>query len=287
MDIKKRVEELNSKILITVQTRGRLDRNLQNTINSIPPYIREHVLVFTYPGEVDSLKKVLPDVKSIIGVPHDSIGELRYKVLKASPMNTLIMDDSLNFHTREPSEIGVETKHPLKGIVEKHFTEEKRGELMLEMFEWIANKLDSNDYGMVGLSNRPTNWQLEGEEAINQRIWGIWGVNIDMFNNLKDVKMSGRHVKEDMYLQLKFLTHGIPTTSSVKFAFDRRGGINSPGGVSRYRNLEMLHKQADYMVEQFPQYVSKIMKSAKSMKGFEGEVPDIRVKWSKAYTDNV
>lgn len=287
MDIEGRVKELNNKILITLQTRGRLDRKLQNTINLIPPYIREHVLVFTSPDEVDPLKKVLPDVKSIIGVPHDSIGELRYKVLKASPMNTLIMDDSLNFHTREPSQIGKETAHPLKGIVGKHFTEEKRGELVLEMFEWVANKLDSNDYGMVGLSNRPTNWQLEGEEVINHRIWGIWGVNIDMFNNMKDVKMSGRHVKEDMYLQLKFITNGIPTTSSVRFAFDRRGGINSPGGVSRYRNLEILHKQADYMVEQFPQYVSKIMKSAKSMNGFEGEVPDIRVKWSKAYTDNV
>ena len=281
--ILKRVAYVSDTATIVVLTRGRASKRKQTTIMGMPDYLRKLIVVITSPDEVEAYEQLDLGVYAVIGVPHDNIAELRHTVIQGFDEHIIMMDDNLKFHTRKPSEIGVGTKHPCKGVSPKHFTEERRGEIMLEMLEWFADQLNSDVYGMVGLSHRPTNWDKPMEPQENKRIFAIWGLNKHLYNQLPAIPWDQYPIKEDMILQLSFLTNGIPTVYSVEFAFQKSGDANSKGGCSRYRNEKMMSDIAERLASRFPGIVSVVDKKAKSWNGVDDVIKDVRVSWAKAF----
>lgn len=285
-----RIKTIFEKVSLVMPTRGRAKLSSQKTIQNLAPSIAKNLLVVTAPDEVEALTKEIGHlVKTVAGVPHNNIGELRQSVLDAlDKENIIFVDDSLNFHVRHPSELGSETKYPLKGICPQHFTPQTIERLYVEMLEWMVAQLDSNRFGMVGLSARPANNFNEESYSINKRVCGVWGINNKLYHSLPvRPNMALFPIKEDMYMELSFLTHGIPCISYYHYAFDRMGGVNTPGGCSRYRNNKNCEEHADRLAQQFPNYVKKVLKNAKSWNGFGDKVWDVRVQWNKAYLDSI
>lgn len=291
MDIDDRVFDIFEEVQYVVVTRGRVDPKLQMTLKNIPHILRQYVLVATAPDEVDDLRQLLSDlnleVDAVIGFEHNFLGQLRQQVVDGFKQNIVFIDDMFTFHAREHSDTGVETKYMLKQLSEKNFTEERREEIMVDMFEWVTCKILTGKFGMVGISNRPSNNNILWDEVYNDRIGGFWGINYEIYSNMDNPpQMDTVITKEDMHLELSMLIEGIPVVKSSTYAFNRSGGANSNGGCSLYRNVDLMEHDALQLKELFPDYVHIKDKPAKSWGnvGDRETFKDVTIQWKKAYS---
>lgn len=278
------------KTTIYIPTMGRIDE--QTTLRVLPNEVRRHVVVACPPNEVDLLKarwgESVCDVRIING---RHIGFVRQRCIEDSPSDYIIfVDDRLDFHVRAKSEKGIATKYPLKVLTDTHFTEKTRAQHVTDMFTWMAEQLFTDKYGMVGVSRRSSNNQRHGEgaqpEAVyNERICSFWGLNRKLYNQLDGTpKFSDMMLKSDLYITLHFLTNGIPTISTHKYAYGRKGGANSRGGCSVYRDSKRLTESARLLKQHFPPFVTLSNKGTKSWKGDFGDITvDVIVHYKRAY----
>lgn len=275
-------------VRIFMPTRGRVEKKLQVTLKKLHPGVHKYITMVCHPGEREQhLKNWGSSLRDIIEVEANHIGEVRQKCIELSDTDNIIfVDDSLDFHVRAESEKGTTTEYPLKGMIEKHFYPETIECHQLEMFDWILDKLESNKYGMIGVSRRSDNCHhLDSDEIVNDRLCSFWGINRKLFNSLPgNPKFSDMPLKEDFYIILNFLTNGIPLISSYKYAYGRPQGANSSGGCSIYRKLDLSNKSAEMLKGYFPDFVSITEKSTKTWHGeFEDRAIDVRVSCKKAY----
>tara|TARA_R110000803_G_scaffold210835_1_gene284183 strand:+ start:48911 stop:49888 length:978 start_codon:yes stop_codon:yes gene_type:complete len=285
-----RVDAIFKGTAFVVNTRGRVDDKLQHTLKNIPQILRDNIYVVTIPEEVDSLTELLDSlnisVLGVLGVSHNFLGQVRQDILDEFKCNVVFIDDMFTFHAREHSDTGIETTYMLKQISEKNFTAEKRESIMIEMFEWVVEKLNLSCFGIVGISNRPSNNNIKFDEVYNDRIGGFYGVNYDLYKSLKNSpKFDDIVTKQDMYMILNFLTNGIPCVKSSKYAFNRSGGSNSKGGCSIYRNVQLMEHDAIELKNMFPNFVNLKDKPTTSFKNV-GDIKsfkDVMVQWKKAY----
>ncbi len=272
--------------VIFMPTRGRMDTKLQATLNVLPDDLKEYLIIVCHPGEEGWFEENYGNVKQVLPMEATHIGEVRQKCIDlADTDNIIFVDDSLKFNVRAKTEHGVETKYLLKGMTEKHFRKETIDAFLVDMFFWIIEQLFSDEYGMVGISRRPSNNFVEPNFKLNDRICSFWGINRKLFNSLPDSpKFSDMQLKEDFYISLHFLTNGIPNITSYSFAYDRAGGANTKGGCSIYRNLANSNKSALELQKHFPDFVKIREKSVKSWGGeFEETAMDVTVSSKKAY----
>lgn len=275
-------------VRIYIPTRGRTDKKQQQTLKNLHQDLHKFVTLVCYPGEKEfHFKNFGNSIGEIIEVDHSHIGDLRQKCIDMSDTDIILfLDDNLDFHTRKESEKGTTTMYPLKGMIEKHFKKESIKNFQLEMFEWIAEKLRSEKYGMVGVSRRSDNcYHLDEEEKLNDRVCSMWGINRKIYNSLPNhPKFSDVSLKEDFYIILHFLTNGIPLISSYNFSYGKPSGANSKGGCSLYRKIEASNESAHILFKHFPEFVTVTEKGTKSWGGEFGETAlDVRVNWKKAY----
>lgn len=282
------------KNLLVVTTSGRADVKRQETLKNLPSIITKKVIVTTKPNEVEKLKKVYKQlnivVKKVIGVEHNTISDLRQFVMSTFKRNIIFIDDNINFHAREWSTTGKETKGLLKGINSKYFNDNKKNRIFLEMFTWIVSMLESNEYGVVGISARAGNNTAKKGVDYNSRIFAFWGVNYKLWESIGKPDMRDTKTKEDFVLQLMFLTNGIATIKNNNFAFDKCGGANSSGGCSSYRSIELMNKEAVMVKQMFPEYIEIVEKPNKRWNyenDEDGTFKDLRIKWKKAYSGDV
>jgi hypothetical protein len=272
--------------VIFVPTRGRVDQQI--TLRQLPPTVLSRVIIACHPGEEVELSRQWGSyVLDVIPIKANNIGQVRQQCIDLSSSDYItFVDDSLDFHVRTESEKGRTTKYPLKVMSEIHFTKETLERHMTEMFDWISNRLHSDRYGMVGISRRSSNaYNLEEEVVLNERVCSFWGVNRKLLNQLKGhPKFSDMSLKEDFYITLHFLTNGIPTITSYKYAYGRAGGgANSPGGCSIYRSPAKHEKSAYDLKEHFPNFVTIHNKGTVSWQGFDHKTIDVIVRCKKAF----
>jgi hypothetical protein len=286
-----RVSKIFSETKFVVNTRGRIDNKLHHTLKNIPRILSRNIIVITIPQEVEPLKNLLEElnieVDEVWGIHHNYLGQARQDTLDRFKCNVVFIDDMFTFHAREHSDTGIETTYMLKQISKKNFNADKRESIMIDMFEWVVEKLNLGCFGVVGISNRPSNNNIKFDEVYNDRIGGFYGINYELFRTLKnDPKLDDMITKQDMYIILHFLQNGIPCVKSSKYAFNRSGGANSKGGCSIYRDVGLMDHDARALKSLFPQYVNLKDKSAISWKNV-GDVKtfkDVMVQWKKAYT---
>lgn len=286
-----RVFNIFEDVQYIVVTRGRIDPKLHHTLKNIPHILRQYIVVVTSVNEVEPLDKLFDvlgiKVEAIVGIDHEHIGELRHKIITMFGCNLVMIDDQFTFHAREHSDQGVETTYMLKQISKKNFSAEERERIMMEMFEWTTKKILSGKFGMVAISNRPSNNNMQYDEIYNDRIGGYWGINWEVYSNMTVVPdMSKMKTKEDMYFELCCLQQGIPVVKSSTYAFNRSGGANSKGGCSRFRDLACMTADAEKIQFMFPDFVNLKDKPAQSWGNF-GEADtfkDVTVQWKRAYT---
>lgn len=292
MDKSERIYNIFKDVIYVIVTRGRVDKKLQMTLKNIPPILRQYILVATAPDEVEDLRTLLEndlniEVDCVLGVEHNFLGQLRQTLVDKFKCNIVFIDDMFTFHAREHSDTGVETKYLLKQVSEKNFTVESRERIMIELFEWVTSKINSGKFGMVGISNRPSNNNILWEEVYNDRIGGFWGINYDLYSNMENPpQMDTVITKEDMHLELSMLIEGIPVVKSSTYAFNRSGGSNSRGGCSLYRNVDLMEHDALQLKKIFPDFVHIKDKPAKSWGnvGNRETFKDVTIQWKRAYS---
>ena len=276
------IEDIN----IFLPTRGRVDRQVTLHHLSDAPVILGRMTIVCHPGEEARFRSDWGVKCKIMALPVDNIGEVRQQCMEQSDKDYIVfIDDSLNFHVRAESGRDVATKYPLKVMTNKHFTKMQRRDYLVDMFGWIIEMLQTDDYGMVGISRRSGNQNVEGEVVYNSRICSFWGINRKLFNTLDNgPRFSDMVIKEDFYIALHFLTNGIPIVLNYKYAYGRAGGANSIGGCSIYRKLALSNESAFILKRHFPGFVNVRVKSTKSWQGdFGDKAYDVMVNWKKAY----
>ena len=272
-----------------ISTSGRVDIKLQQTLKNLPSFITEKIIVTCPKVELEPLKKLIEtlDIKvaGVMGIDHNNLSELRNLLINKLKRNVLFIDDNMNFHAREYSDIGGETKYLLKGLNDKYFSKQLQEKLFYEMFGWITEKLNSGHFGMVGLSSRAGNNFIKTEEVYNNRICAFWGVNYDNYIKAGSPDLGTISTKQDFFLELSFLKAGIPCVKTSTFAYDKCGGSNAKGGCSRYRDIDRMDNDSRKLVECFPQNVSIVIKDASKWSNLDGETfNDVKIGWKKAYS---
>lgn len=276
--------------VVILNTRGRVDK--QFTLSCLIDEILEHIIIVCYPGEFELLNEHWGHkVMGIIEHPNNlnNIGSIRQWCIDTfdNVSNIIFIDDNIKFSVRLNSEKGENCKFPLHQLIDKHFTQSTIKFVQLEMFKWIIDNLNTNEYGMVGISQRSGNNNELKDYNINSRIYAFWGVNLDLYNSIPQRKLSDVELKEDFYLTLHFLTNSIKTITSYKYAFDKCGGANSKGGCSTYRTIDKHNESSKILKQHFPNYVSIVEKNTKSWNGFDNKSLDVRINWKKAYNDSL
>lgn len=276
---------MGSRIIIT--TRGRLD--FQPTLNNLHVELRKLVTLICYPGEkIHHDKNWGHEVSEIIEHPKEfkHLGQIRKWCIENFDENVILLDDNLVFQVREFSELSNNCKFPLHQVTPKHFLPNSILRIQMEMFEWVIGKLNSNKYGVVGISSRQGNNRIGQTELENKRFFAFWAVNKKVYGEIKPYLFEKFPNKNDFCIGLEFLSKGVPNIISYKYAFNKQGGANNKGGCSIYRNISNSNKEAYDLYDLFPDFVRVREKSVKSWGGdFEDKLKalDVTCYWKKAY----
>lgn len=273
----------DNDLRIVVGTKGRVNKQL--TIKNL--WAIPHLIdLICHPDDYDGLYELYNGkVRSISVYPielDNNLGEQRQWIVEqTSEKYLLLMDDNLSFNTRSPSMTGNETKFPLKGMIEKHFPQEKMYEEQINLLNTVMEKIKEPDVGVVGLSQRSGNNRVEGRYKENTRIFAFSLIDISLMKE-HGIKFNDVNLKQDFYVNLSFLTRGYKNVCVYDYAFDKPSA-NMVGGCSTYRTPEKSNEAARILQSKFPDFVSIRKKSTKSWDGFEDTAEDVMIKWQKAY----
>lgn len=270
-----------------IPTRGREGR--QKTLQELSPDLRKQVVLVADKGDQKTLCDEWQDqVKDILSMNVANLSQKRQRCIEYSPTDLVIfMDDNCDFHTVHPSDTGVETKFPLKGLIKKNFTDQTRYKHLQEAVDWLLEQL-SGRYGMAGLSHRSDHRRFADRPFTpyedNTRLFGVWGIDLGKLRLMDPTpRFDDVVLKQDFYMALKFLTAGIPTIKTYEYAFGKPYGSNQKGGCSSYRTPELMKEEAKKLRDMFPGIVTPYIKSSISWNDMPTKVWDVRINWKKAY----
>lgn len=273
--------------IIAVITRGRVDT--QVFLENVPEHIRSLVTLCCHPGELQMHKKRWGNrLANIIEYGKDctNLGEARHWLMEYCRQNSISyaiqVDDNVRFAARVNRLGQIDFDLPLLNLT-NNFNDDLQSDIIVEMFSRMIYQL-STGYGMVGISHRSGNNRKKQEVEDCARLFGIWGINVKKYFNLK-YRFYDNPYKEDFHMQLAFLTSGIPTCCNNSFTFDKSRS-NSNGGCSIYRNLENVNKGSELLHKFFPQFVNLVDKDCNHWDNL-GEGTKMRketvIQWKKAY----
>ena len=188
----------------------------------------------------------------------------------AEPEHTAIMlDDDLRFSIRIDRE---DMRESSLRMADQEDVEE-----ILEALD----DLISDEVAMSGVSARFGNNNLTQEINYCGRQMQVHAVDVNFFRE-KDIRPSKVICKSDFFMTLSVLTNGRENAVIGWATVDQAKGSNSEGGVSVYRNFEVLNEGAERLRAFFPDYVTVVEKTTK-WKGIDRPFNDVRVAWKKAY----
>lgn len=272
---------------IFVVTRGRV--NDQQFIESVPKDIRGLITICCHPGELEFHKyKWGNEVEDVIEYGADCTNNsmARDWVMKFCKKRgikyAIQIDDNIRIASHTD---GDEVDFKLKLLtIANNFDEDSQNVIYLEMFFTMLSNLRKG-YGMVGISHRSGNNRKKFEFEENTRLFAIWGINVDYYFKFKK-SFADTVCKQDFYMQLVFLTHGVKTICDNRFTFDKVKGANANGGCSIYRNISNVNEASEFLKKNFPDFVTIVDKSNNNWSNF-GEDENVRkeviVHWKKAY----
>jgi glycosyltransferase involved in cell wall biosynthesis len=280
---------------IFIPTRGRVDRQI--TLQNLPENIRQEVTLVGDPGEVVALnKKWGQQVHQVIHVGDCSnLSEKRQRcVERASTDYIIFIDDNCTFHTIHHSDRGQITKSPIIMINDKNFTSKSQKHHLNQLFNWIITQLQTDKYGMVGVSHRPDVKGLSKIDLnssnlylLNRRFFAMWGINRKLMLKLPgSPKFNDVILMQDFYMILQFLTNGIPVIKTYEYAFDKQGS-NTEGGCSTYRTPELLLSESLKLQRMFPGFVTIKNKGTSNWKRFGNQTIGIILHTKKAYDNAI
>lgn len=272
----------NVKIILT--TRGRVEN--QHTLRNLQ--INNLLTIVCYKGERERLLELYEEkVTDIIEYPEwcSNIDLVRFWCITEFDNDYIIfIDDNLSFSARIKAEKGEGSKFPLHVLNIKNFNVETIAKIQLDMFQLIIEKLKSDKYGIVGISQRSGNNNHEEDFEENFRVYAFWGINKKLFlPYIEEYNIQNYTFKGDLYTFIFLLSKGIKNLCIYKYAFDKVGGANSKGGCSIYRTKEVIIKEALQLKEDFPEFVKVKEKNSKSWNNLEDKIIDVNIFWKKAY----
>lgn len=204
-------------------------------------------------------------------VPCYLSSQRQYLLSNSKNKYVFLMDDDLSFQFRENGKLRNCTPNDMERMLSsvlKHHS----------------------DFPIVGISSRFGNNRVLEDFVDNTRVSRCYSVDTDIFKSLNiTIAPFEPFIMQDFYLVLQFLTRG--KTNRVLYNFSQGdGGSNTEGGVSKYRNPELMKKVADFLHEKYPHFVVvKEKKTKGSWKNFpkdkEGNSirTDVNIFWKRAY----
>ena len=244
-----------------IPTYGRTHR--QETLNAFPvEWVRRTALVCR-PEEAEALRRYGVEV---LAAPVKGISATRQWIIDQHEGDRLLMfDDDLKFARRredDPTKFErLEPRDPRIGTML---------DILLEALDWVP---------VVGLASRGGANRETAEWRMQQRIWDVMGLRVDVLR--REGLRYRTPLMEDFDLHLQFLTRGYPSAMLNAFTKDDFGS-NAPGGCSTYRDSSMQAAAAIDLVLAWPEFVSLRQTKNDWGNGME-ERTDVRVQWGKAF----
>lgn len=246
---------------IYIPTYGRTHR--QETLAAFPARWAARTALVCREEEAEALAGYGVEV---LAAPVKGISATRQWILDQHEGDKLLMfDDDLQFAMRRQDD---PTKFLRLKPKDPHIGEML--DTLWEALEW---------YPVVGLSSRGGANRETAEWRMNQRIWDVMGLRVDI------VRKNGFRYRlplmEDFDLHLQFLTRGYPSAMLNSFTKDDFGS-NAPGGCSTYRDGSMQAAASADLVLEWPEFVMLRQTKNDWGRGMEQRM-DVRVAWSKAF----
>lgn len=265
---------------IYVCSRGRARRDVQYTIGFlIQAGVAANVVVPA--AEADDYRRVYsqmtddPTLVTVIARPEtvtnlaQSIEHIIYDL--AIDHNAIIMDDDLKFSRRAHLPFS-----------------ESRTELIpcgpKDLMNLMGRLSDLLTVGpMAGVSARGGNNNRKKALEPCSRQMQVHAIDTAWFR-ANDIRPSKVICKSDFFMTLSVLTRGEENNVLCEYAVDQAKASNAAGGVSIYRDMEMMNAAAHRLKELFPNYV-KIVEKRVTWKGLDTGALDVQIQWKKAYKE--
>jgi hypothetical protein len=276
-------EEFDFQLLVI--TRGRANTEQQVLLKNLHPDIRKQVVIACHPGEKKLHEDLWGDqIGRVVEYEGSHVGEVRHWCIENLDSRFLLFfEDNINLHIRaDKPDFGNIRNFGLYENNSDRWNDVNLLNNQVQMILDILIKFSEEEYGMVGFSQRSGNNRGELEFYENQRIFGLWAIDCDLYKQI-EFKFSDIDLREDFYVTLGFLLNGYKTGIFYKYAIDKKAGINSKGGCSTYRTQEKTNQNAEMLQEMFPGIVKCVEKDRKNWKGYEGPIKDVHIQWAKAY----
>ena len=179
-----------------------------------------------------------------------------------------LMDDDLSFFRRS---------RDMK--LEKCITED-----IESMFELIQSTLQ--EFPMVGISTRLGNNRVTEDYADTTRVTRCYALSTNVFKEVGATFAPFEpFLAQDFHMTLCWLNAG--HNNRVLYTYAQEDvGSNAEGGVSSYRDPELLKKVSIWMAENHPEVTWKAKKSD-SWEGFGDYRIDMVIQWKRAYKPKV
>ena len=246
---------------IYIPTYGRTHR--QETLNAFPDRWAARTALVCRPEEAEALADWGAEV---LVAPVRGISATRQWVLDQHEGDRFLMfDDDLKFAMRRKDD-------PTK-FLRLDYEDDRIGlmlDILWEALEWSP---------VVGLASRGGANRETAEWRMNQRLWDVMGLRVDI------AREHGFRYRlplmEDFDIHLQFLTHGYPSAMLNSFTKDDFGS-NAPGGCSTYRDGAMQAAASTDLVLEWPDFVTLRQTKNDWGNGMEQRT-DVTVQWAKAF----
>jgi hypothetical protein len=186
-----------------------------------------------------------------------------------------MMDDDLCFDRRVPGTLQLK---------------KAKEEDMVNLLKSIKYHVEKEGIPLLGISARLGNNREIVSFTDITRVSRCFCVSKDAFDEVGiSIAPFEPFLMQDFFLTLNFLTNGYATRVLNEYAQADKGS-NAPGGVSVYRNPQLLKKVSFFLQDKFPGIVSVRQKTTSGgWDGFEKDREgnmlrtDVVVHWKKAY----
>jgi hypothetical protein len=214
---------------IIITTRGRIHE--QDTLQRLPPELRQRTTLIPPKREVDSLHRLYPDVE-IVWEPYRNMNlpQKREWIIKtwhdAGYTKILLLDDDLVFATRKGKRLPKSTDEEL-----------------IAAFQRIEDKL-GREFPHVGLGQRRFN---NGIKKVGWKIPGKMQCVLGYYLPIvaKEVRWDLVVLRSDYCASLQLLLKGYPNAVWTETVVEQARGFDAPGGCSIYRTPKMLDDEAE------------------------------------------